>query len=298
MIISVRQSTLIFLALLISFSSCKKESYTFGNLKTPANLALTTAITGTDATNPNGNGTGAVTIAATSANAITYKIDFGDGNIQVVPSGNINYKYTNPGTYDYTVTVNAIGTGGITSTISKKITVYVAFEIPKTIVQSLTGGTSKTWVTDNLAPGHVGVGPADAFSPIWYAADANQRAACLYDDEVTFTKDALNNILMLYNNKGQTFITAAATAAYGLSGGDNCYDLTTDGLIKLAFMGATSTSTPANSTRIQFVVPGDGIINFATGGKTYEILSITDASLHLRSIGSDGNAWFQILKNK
>ncbi len=72
---------------------------------------------------------------------------------------------------------------------------------------------------------------------------------------------------MLYNNKGQTFINAAATAAYGLSGGGgNCYDLTTEGLIKLAFMGATAASTPANSTSIKFVVPGDGIINFAIGG--------------------------------
>ncbi len=79
--------------------------------------------------------------------------------------------------YDYTVTVNTIGTGSITFTISKKITVYVAFKIPKNIVQALTGGTSKTWVTDKLAPFHVGVGPADPFSSIWYAAGAKQRAA-------------------------------------------------------------------------------------------------------------------------
>ncbi len=94
MIISVRHSALISLALLIGFSSCKKESYSFGNLKTPASLALTTAITGADGTTLNGNAIGTIAIAATSANACTYKINFGDGNIQIVPSGNINYKYT------------------------------------------------------------------------------------------------------------------------------------------------------------------------------------------------------------
>ena len=44
-------------------------------------------------------------------------------------------------------------------------------------------------------------------------------------------------------------------------------------------MDATSASTPANSTRIQFTVPGNGIINFGTGGTTYEILSITATQL-------------------
>ena len=63
-------------------------------------------------------------------------------------------------------------------------------------------------------------------------------------------------------------------------------------------MNATSQSTTANSTRIQFIVPGNGIINFGTGGNTYEILSITATSINLRNIGIDGNAWYQKLKNK
>ncbi len=61
-------------------------------------------------------------------------------------------------------------------------------------------------------------------------------------------------------------------------------------------MGATSSSTIAQSTRIQFVVPGNGIVNFGTGGTTYEILKVTATSLYLRSIGIDGNAWYQKLK--
>jgi hypothetical protein len=66
----------------------------------------------------------------------------------------------------------------------------------------------------------------------------------------------------------------------------------------LAFMDATSGSTAAVSTRIQFTVPGNGIINFGTGGTTYEILSASGTSLHLRNIGTDGNSWYQKLKVK
>ena len=44
--------------------------------------------------------------------------------------------------------------------------------------------------------------------------------------------------------------------------------------------------------------PGNGIINFGTGGTTYEILSITDTQVHLRNIGADGNSWYQKLIKK
>lgn len=287
-------SLIISLGLLLT--GCQKETYNFGEVKTPSGLSLTTSVVGANAANPDGDGSGSVTIAATAANAITYKVDFGDGKTEMVPTGNISYKYASPGTAEYTITVNAIGTGGSVSTISKKVKVFVAFEIPGYIVEDLTGGTSKVWVTDHDAGGHFGVGPADAFSPIWYSADPNSRQACAYDDEITFTKDGAN-IMMSVDNKGESFSIGAASAFYGFSGGDNCYAVTT-GAKKLAFMDATSASTSANSTRIQFVVPGNGIINFGTGGNTYEILSITENTIHIRNIGIDGNSWYQKLKVK
>ncbi|MBK9382586.1 MAG: PKD domain-containing protein [Chitinophagaceae bacterium] len=298
MITYIKSIAFIFLAVLIGFSSCKKDKYSFGDIKTPTDLTLTTVIAGVDAANPNGNGTGIVTITTTATNALTYNIDFGDGITRVVPSGVVNYKYTNPGTYSYTITVNAVGTGGSLSTISKRITVFVAFEIPTGILQSLTNGSSKVWVTDNDAPGHFGVGPATEFSPIWYAAGPNTREPCAYDDEITFSKDVNNRVSMTIDNKGQSFSIGASTAFYGFSGGDGCYAINTGGTRPLAFMDATSGSTSAVSTMIQFMVPGNGIINFGTGGTTYEILSITDNSIHLRNIGIDGNSWYQKLKRK
>lgn len=282
----------------IGFVSCQKTEYSFGNIKTPTGLTLTTAVVGVDATNPNGNGTGSVTITAKATDALTYNIDFGDGKTQVVPSGTITYKYATPGVNDYVVTVRAIGTGGAVSVISRKVTVFVAFTIPQAILDALTGSGSRTWMTDRDAPGHFGVGPSDAFAPIWYSATPNSREACAYDDEITFTKDALNNISMTINNKGQSFSIGAASAFYGFGGGDACFNIVTTGTKKLAFMDATSASTPSESTRIQFMVPGNGIINFGTGGTTYEILSATATSIHLRNIGADGNSWYQKLKVK
>jgi hypothetical protein len=294
----IKSLLIVFVAMAIVFAACKKTEYSFGDLKSPANLTLTTAIAGVDVTNPNGNGSGTVVITSTADNALTYNIDFGDGKTQVVPSGAITYKYTNPGTADYTITVNVVGKGGIISTITKKIKVFVAFEIPAAILQALTNGSSQIWITDKNSLGHFGVGPTDQFAPIWYAATPNSREACAYDDEITFSKDANNNVFMLVNNKGENFSIGAATSFYGFSGPDGCYSINTGGNKKLAFMNATSTSTAANSTQIQFTVPGNGIINFGTGGNTYEIISITATTINLRNIGADGNAWYQKLKVK
>jgi hypothetical protein len=63
-------------------------------------------------------------------------------------------------------------------------------------------------------------------------------------------------------------------------------------------MNATSGSNNSVSTMIQFMVPGNGIINFGTGGTVYEILSISNTSINLRNIGIDGNSWYQKLKVK
>lgn len=288
----------LFLATLVLMVGCKKEEYSFGTLKSPTDLAFTTQVIGTDASNPDGNGSGQVKLVVTATNALTYKIDFGDGVTKMMAGGEYTYKYNNPGTFDYTITVNAIGTGGTITTLSKRIRVFVSFEIPADIVAALTNGSSRVWVTDKDALGHFGVGPSDAFSPIWYAATPNTREACAYDDEITFSKDANNRIFMNVDNKGQSFSIGASTAFYGFSGGDGCYGAGTGGNKQLTFMEATSGSTSAVSTRIQFMVPGNGIINFGTGGTTYEILSISNTALHLRNIGSDGNSWYQILKPK
>ena len=297
MITNIKSIAVIFLSLMISFSSCKKEEFSFGTLKTPSDLALAAVVAGADAANLTGDGSGMVNIAVTSTAAISYKIDFGDGNTKMVQSGAINYKYNNPGTAEYTIIVNAIGTGGATSTISKKVKVFVAFEIPTEIVAAMTNGSSRVWVCANDVQDHFGVGAADGFTPSYYGAAPNARSACAYDDEITFTKDG-SGIKMSVNNKGESFIIGASAAFYGQASGEKCAAIDASGDKKLVFMGATSNSTADISTRIQFEVPGNGIIVFGTGGKTYEILSISSTGMNLRNIGADGNSWYQKLKPK
>jgi hypothetical protein len=298
MINKIKSLIIVFLITGISLSSCKKTEYSFGELKSPSDVVLTTVIAGLSTANPFGNGTGVVAITTTATNAITYNVDFGDGITKVVPTGTINYKYTTPGTNEYTITVNVVGTGGIISTSSKKVKVFVAFEIPPAMLSALTGTGSKIWVTDQNAGGHFGVGPANGFDPAWYSATPNSREPCAYDDEITFSKDANNNVFMTINNKGASFSIGAATSFYGFGGGDGCYAINTGGTRKLAFSSATTGSTSSNSTTIQFAVPGNGIINFGTGGTTYEILAFTATTISLRNIGADGNAWYQKLKVK
>ena len=299
MIMKIKSILLIAFAVLTVLSSCKKEDYSFGELKTPAGLTLSAVIAGVDATNPNGNGSGKVAISVRATNALSYNINFGDGSpIAPVHTGDTTYKYLDPGTGNYTITVNAVGTGGVLSTISKKITVFVAYVIPTDIVAALTGGSSKVWVTDKGAVGHFGVGAGDMFFPNYYAAGPDSREACAYDDEITFSKDVLDRISMTINNKGASFSIGASSAFYGFGGGDGCYAINTGGTRALAFSDATSASTPAVSTRVQFKVPGNGIINFGTGGTTYEILSASPTGIHLRNIGIDSNSWYQKLKPK
>lgn len=281
----------------IGLFSCAPEEYSFGDLITPTELSLNTTVSGQDATTPGGDGSGKVTISTSAKNAITYKIDFGDGTIKMVPSGSIEYKYSTPGYGEYTITVTAVGTGGVTSVISTNVKVFVSFQIPVNIFNYLTGGSSKVWQTDAGAVGHVGVGQPDYFWSNYYSAEPNTRNPFLYDDEITFAAKE-GNIEMTVDNKGLSSLIAAATNFYGFSGPDGGYPLDTEGTKTLAFSDATSGSTSDISTQIQFTVPGNGIINFGTGGNTYEILEITENTMTLRNIGSDGLAWYQKLKVK
>lgn len=284
---------------IVAIASCKKTEYNLGEIKTPTNLTANATVVDTLGGNPNGDGSGKVKIIANAANAISYTINYGDDTKETVQGSSINtvHKYGTPGTNDYTITVTAYGTAGSASVVVLPVKVFVEFQIPALILNSLTGGSSKIWVTDKTEDGHVGVGPNSGFSPDWYAATANSRQPCLYDDEITFTKVSDNVISMSVDNKGQTFIIGAAAAYYGLGSAEDCITITT-APHQLIFSDASSASTSSNSTRVQFKVTGNGIVNFATGADTYEILSISATQIHLRNIGADGNAWYQKLKVK
>lgn len=58
------------------------------------------------------------------------------------------------------------------------------------VTDPLYGKTSKTWVLDSEANGHIGCGPDQANAAVWWAAGPNEKAGFgLYDDEITFYAD-------------------------------------------------------------------------------------------------------------
>ena len=289
--------SIILLLAIVCFSSCKKTDYSFGSIKTPADLSITAAIQGASTSSPAGDGSGNVTITASATDALTYKIYFGNGDSVVTSSGIATYKYTVLDTNTYTITVNAIGTGGALSSLSKQIKVYYLFPIPASIDSALTNGSSRSWKIANDSAGNFGVGPITTFTPDYYKSGPNEKPSCAYGTTVTFTHVATNNISVSVNNQGSSFLIAAATPFYGQSGGDGCYPITTGGPQTLTlgtdeFAGANS----SNSTGIQITVPGNGLVGFGTGATTYEVLYLSGGVMVLRNIGSDGNAWYQILK--
>jgi hypothetical protein len=284
-----------FLAIIFA-AGCQKK-YSFGNIITPTNLTVTAAIQGATAASPAGDGSGNVTITATAAGAIAYKIYFGTGDSAVSESGVFTYKYTILDTNQYTIVVNAIGTGGAMSTMSQQIKVYYLFQIPAQIDSAFTNGSSKTWKVANDTAGNFGVGPVTTFTPDYYSAAPNQEPGCGYAPVITFTHVSANNITINVNNMGSSFIIAAATGFYGQSGGDGCYPVVTGGTQTVTFgTDQFAGSNSSNSTGIQITIPGNGLINFGTGANTYEVLFLSNNVMWLRDIGVDGNAWYQILR--
>src|ERR1700754_3577646 len=259
----------------VTIVACQKTDYSFGKIKTPTNLTVTATVQGVDATHPAGDGSGKVTVSATATDALTYKILFGNGDSILTTIGTASYGYTKLDTNTYTISVNAVGTGGAMSTTTKQV-----------------------WVCASGTAGHFGVGPNNTFSADYYKAQPNEKPSCAYDDEITFTRTGPNSISVSVDNKGESFLIGAATSFYGQSGADNCYSIATGGTKDLGFAQANTGSNSSNSTGIQFTVPGNGIIDFGTGANTYEILSLSGGVMTLRNIGADGNAWYQILKLK
>ena len=85
-----------------------------------------------------------VNFVATATNAISYKYVFSDGTTANAPSGQLQKRFTQPGTNEYTITVTASGKGGVSTTTTLTLQVRSDFTDAEA-VQFLTGGSQKTW---------------------------------------------------------------------------------------------------------------------------------------------------------
>lgn len=91
----------------------------------PTNLELTVTVLNTDATNPNGDGSGEVQCVATVDNAVKFGFKFGNAPEIQSTNGTMNYTFTEPGTNNYTITVFAYSSTGNSISRFTTISVYV-----------------------------------------------------------------------------------------------------------------------------------------------------------------------------
>jgi len=284
----------VFLAIGFLLIGCEEEKYDFGDLIAPSNLQVVANIIGADADNPYGNGTGQVIFQASASDAITYKYVFGEEST-MASNGEKSYNFSNTGLHTYTVTVIAVGKGGVGSSKTVEVEVLALYEPPEDLIEMLTGGSSKAWRVKAETAGHMGVGPADSETPDWWSAGPYEKSNTgMYDDEFVFNIDGT----ILYSTKGTIFGKADPLEAdfgeiseepnsdgeyenYPLEGYSSFYSLTAPGGEETLNLGKT------------------GYQGFYVGGNySFTILSRTADEMHLRTVGYDGNGWFMILTSR
>ncbi|MGC4039462.1 MAG: hypothetical protein QM710_01330 [Flavobacterium sp.] len=293
------------------FTGCQEDDYSLGELKAPTNLVITTSITGQDAANPNGDGSGLVDINVTADNAMTYKIGYNDITDLATPlqfsnmSGSVTKKFTSVGLHTYRITVIAYGKGGTSTISTKDIEVVSNFAPTPEIVTYLTNDSSKTWVVDKSVPGHFGVGPfGGSVIPEWWSAAINEKEACcpcFYTAIFTFSKVSASAYSIQSATPGGAFTKTGALASIAgipASGDEGCYSYG-GGTGAFSFIPASSgISASAPSTQTSILLSGNStFIGYGALQKEYEIMVINANYMYLRVQGTEtGNAWYLKLK--
>lgn len=296
-----------FLVLIFSISACQKQYYNIGNIVNPTNLDLSYEIVGQDDENLYGDGSGVVNFTTSSDNAISYYYDFGDGKDRSISSdGKVSHSFTTTGVNTYTVTVYAVGTGGVTSSSSTTVEVLCTFSDDEA-VQFLSGGSSKSWYWAADQPGHLGLGPnsldmgaGNESWPAWYsAAPWDKSASSLYDCEFVFTLTDGKLTFEQLNPTGEAFIQGIYAADLGLGDeGSHTFDIA--GIKNVSFSPSNSLATIPGAYRGTTMTFSDGgFMGFYAGTSEYEIIEVTENILKVRIVQANNTifAWYHIFTN-
>lgn len=286
---------------------CQDDDNTIGAIISPSNIVINADIVGADTENPFGDGSGLVNFKVTASNVLSYRISFGDGITQIVPSGEITKRYTSVGVNTYNVVVSAIGSGGLATTETLEIEVFSSFDDPQA-KQFLTGGEgqSKTWYWAAAEPAHLGVGgiidisPDSYWFPAFFAATPFQFAtleasACFYEDEFTFSMDGNGQVTYVYNNNGGTFFNVANQNIVGGSvGEDRCFEFDTSGTSLVSLFPSDQNLPEGETTGTSFNLSNNNFMGYFVGTSDYEILEISDNFLRVRTldVGNPVLAWY------
>jgi len=121
----------------------------------PKNLSVTATVVGTDAQNPNGDGSGVVNFKLSATNATSYKIVLGNGETKEVTNGSFTYTYTTSGTNTYVLYVSAYNAGQFVST-SLTINVLVGSKLIWADEFNTDGAPDASkWIMQIWDPGNV-----------------------------------------------------------------------------------------------------------------------------------------------
>jgi len=297
--------------MLIAFlSGCQDDDKSFGNLNGPTNISMTYEIVGVDAENPNGDGSGNVILKAKADNAVSFKYIFEDLSNVTVSGGQYTKRFTKNGVNSYLVTVVAIGRGGVQSSASFTVEdVLSNFSDPETI-ELLTNGATKTWYWAAAVPGHLGVGPNNGdlnanrvpgyYSAAPFEKEASPDSNCLYDNELTFTKDG-EILKYSLNNFGKTFFNASYAVDFGgAPGSDHCLNYNTGGE-KIVTLGPSSSLVGDEfKTGTEMSFTDGGFMGYYINATTYDILSINANQMVIRAVpGNDpALAWYFIYSSQ
>ena len=276
------------------FTSCETEDHEFGDIVNPTNLQVSADLVGADENNPNGDGSGTVNLTAVADNAITYKF-VSNGVETMAPSGMITYNFSNTGLSTYEITVIAIGTAGVVSNTSISLDVLVLYSPPQELLDALY---TNSWRVKAEEAGHLGVGPSDGNEPIWYSAAAFDKVdTALYDDRYTFSTDgtlSIETFGAIFGKKTPIDLDYPNNTPYTAD------DVQNDEYFYYAaddFSSSWSISAPGGVESIN--LSSNGYLGMYVGGnRSYTILERSSNSLHLRTIGMDGNAWYMKLTNE
>ncbi len=300
---NIRIYCLIFFSgLMLLFTSCQEDDYKLGDLAAPGNVNIEYIIAGEDAQNPYGDGSGLVQFITTSNGAITYNYDFGDGtNNAIAANGKTTHLFSKTGVNLYTVTVSAVGPGGLLTLKSVQLEVFSSFEDAET-VDHLTGGSSKKWYWAADQPGHAGLGPDTedsgngefAFAAWWSIGPFDDDKSCMYDAEFEFTKT--DDGVTFEQTTGLAWLPGTYAGDLGIAG-DVCVgdDVATTiyGVKNVSFSPSTSKAAIEGNYRGTTMSFSDGgFMSWWVGTSEYDIIEVSDNILKVRIREDETFAWY------
>ncbi|AZQ61382.1 hypothetical protein EI427_03830 [Flammeovirga pectinis] len=272
------------LVVLLGMTACTEDKPDVGPAPTSDDVTFTMQPT---ADNPN-----IIEFTNTTSGSIAYW-SFGTG--ASAKGDQVSAEYAVKG--DYEVSLMVVTKGGqatSTQTITIANTDYALLN--RADYNFLTGGADslngKGWKFDKMTTGHMGIGDPAESTPNWWAANAlDKDGRGAYDDLMRFN---LNGFKYDLTNNGDTYAKNYERDFFTSRGGtliseddDDTWAITFDDQSNWNW----SISERDGKSYLQF--SGDGFPSWQVGGsQEYEIQTLNEDELYLRTIGGDGNAWY------